>query len=140
MDEILRFSSSMEDIGDIIAHGFSRLAKKRLHRGVQFSKAGRAEITAAHDALLNLLRLVLRQFAEGNRGYEKQIQKSARKVKRVYAQSLASHRRRLSDKKSRSLSSSSIHQDVLRDMLTITFLLEFFSYEQQSDVGLKTPA
>ena len=130
LDEILHFSSSMENIGDTISHSLSRLARKRLRRGVRLSREGEAEIIAAHGELLKLLRLVLNQFAEGNQGYEKQIQKSARKVKRIYAHSLASHRQRLSEKRSRSLSSSSIHQDMLRELLTITFLLEFLSYEE----------
>lgn len=127
LDEILHFSSSMEDIGDIIAHGLSRLAKKRLHRGVQFSKEGQSEIATAHEELLKLLRLVLCQFAEGNEGYEKQINKSARKVKKVYTLSLTSHRRRLSNQKTLSIGTSSIHQDVLRDFLTIVFRLEFLT-------------
>ncbi len=135
LDEILHFSSSMEDIGDIIAHGLSRLAKKRLYRGVQFSKEGQAEITAAHEELLKLLRLVLCQFAEGNKGYEKQINKSASKVKKVYTQSLTSHRRRLSNQKTLSIGTSSIHQDVLRDLLTIAFRLEFLT-----DNDYRTPS
>ena len=127
LDEILHFSSSMEDIGDIVAHGLSRLAKKRLYRGVQFSKEGQEELVAAHEELLKLLRLVLRQFADGNKGYQKQISKRAGKLKKLYSQSLTNHRRRLSNQKTLSIGTSSIHQDVLRDLLTIAFRLEFFT-------------
>lgn len=125
LDEVLQFSAAMENIGDTISHNLSRLAKKRLRRGVYFSKEGEAEIILAQEEVLKLMRTVVNQFADGNENYQKKIHKSTKKVKQVCAQSMTNQRLRLSGQKSRSISSSSIHQDVLRDLIQIAFLLDY---------------
>lgn len=124
LDEVLEFAATMENIGDVISHGLSRLAIKRLDRGVRFSSIGHAEIESIHREVLSLLRSEINQFLTQNEDAASRSRKSVSEIKVLCNQSISRHRRRLSDHKTSSIGTSSIHQDTIRDLLQITFLLE----------------
>ncbi len=134
LDQILHFASTMENIGDAVSHDLSRLATKRLDRGVMFSAAGQDEINLIHQQVLALLRLEINQFAVGNTDNLKKSQKLVAEIRDLCNQSVSHHRRRLSDHKASSVGSSSIHQDTVRDLLQIALQLE---YEFTGAVHLK---
>jgi phosphate:Na+ symporter len=124
LDEVLQFAATMENIGDVISHGLSRLAIKRLDRGVRFSSIGHGEIESIHREVLSLLRSEINQFLTQNEDAASRSRKSVSEIKVLCSQSISRHRRRLSDHKTSSIGTSSIHQDTIRDLLQITFLLE----------------
>lgn len=124
LDRVLQFSSTMENVGDTISYNLSRLANKRLDRSAMFSADGMTEITRIHAAVLELLKTVNTRFMLAEAGGHKQTRKRVRQIQTLCGDSLARHRRRLSDKNADSLGSSSIHQDTVRDLLQIALLLE----------------
>lgn len=124
LDQVLHFASTMENIGDTISHNISRLALKRLDRGVTFSSKGFEEITTIHREVLKLLRDEINRFAAGMVGNPKKTHKVVEQIRSLCTDSVAQHRIRLSENKSRSIGSSSIHQDTVRDLLQIALLLE----------------
>jgi len=124
LDEILHFASTMENIGDTISHNLSRLAGKRLGRGVAFSPEGLDEITNIHNQVLTLLDTEINSFASNQSTKPKKTQKMIGYIRQLCNESIARHRRRLSDHKLSSMGSSSIHQDAVRDLLQIALLLE----------------
>ena len=124
LDRVLQFSSTMENVGDSISYNLSRLASKRLDRSAAFSAEGMDEITRIHAAVLELLKAVNTGFMTADERSQKSIRKRVRQIQTMCGESLARHRRRLSDKNAHSLGSSSIHQDTLRDLLHIALLLE----------------
>ncbi|MGI9316429.1 MAG: Na/Pi cotransporter family protein [bacterium] len=124
LDQVLHFASTMENIGDTVSHNISRLALKRLDRGVMFSTAGFDEIKVIHQEVLKLLRDEINRFAAGIIGNPKKTRKSVEQIRSLCTGSVSQHRIRLSDNKTRSIGSSSIHQDTVRDLLQIALLLE----------------
>ncbi len=124
LDKILHFASTMENIGDTISHNLSRLAGKRLGRGVAFSPEGLDEITNIHNQVLTLLDTEINSFASNQSTKPKKTRKMVDYIRQLCNESIARHRRRLSDHKLSSMGSSSIHQDAVRDLLQIALLLE----------------
>ena len=124
LDQILHFSSTMENIGDTVSHDLARLATKRLDRGVFFSDEGYAEINRIHEEVLELLNTVINQFASGHAVKSRPIRKLVENIRSLCHESVSKHRRRLSDYKTASMGSSSIHQDAVRDLLQVALLLE----------------
>jgi len=124
LDQVLEFSSTMENIGDCISHDLSRLAIKKLDRGVTFSVPGFSELVEIHSEVLSLLRWEINHFA-GNHSTDRAASLgSVRHIKLLCNRSIALHRRRLSQQLASSMVTSSIHQDAIRDYLQIAVLLE----------------
>lgn len=124
LDQILRFSTTMENIGDVVSHNLARLAVKRLDRGVEFSPAGREELHALHAEVLKVIQLDISNFAAGDRLSREAVGKQIAAATELASDSIARHRRRLSERKTRSIDSSSIHQDTVRDLLQVVRCIE----------------
>ena len=124
LDEILRFSTTMENIGDIVSHNLARLAIKRIDRGVVFSSEGEEELNLIHAQVLNLIQLEITYFAAIGEVKSQSKKNLAKKrliesIEQLGQESIAQHRLRLSDRRSSSIGTSSIHQDAVRDMLQV---------------------
>ena len=124
LDRVLHFASTMENIGDIVSHDLSRLAVKRLNRGVSFSPEGLAEIRKIHGEVMALLRTEINGFVGGLPVSAKTIHRMVGEIRALCEHSIDSHRRRLSEHRLRSQGTSSIHQDTVRDLMQIAGLLE----------------
>ena len=128
LDEILRFATTMENIGDVISHNLARLALKRIDRGVEFSTAGRAELYALHAEVLKVIQLDITNFAADERLSRKatarQITTVMERVMDMARDSVACHRQRLSERKTSSIDTSSIHQDTIRDLVQVVRCIE----------------
>ena len=114
----------MENIGDVVSHNLARLAVKRLDRGVEFSPAGREELHALHAEVLKVIQLDISNFAAGDRLSREAVGKQIAAATELASDSIARHRRRLSERKTRSIDSSSIHQDTVRDLLQVVRCIE----------------
>jgi len=124
LDRVLEFSSTMENIGDCISHDLSRLAIKKLDRGVTFSVPGLHEIEEIHGEVLGLLKQEINYFA-GNKDTDRVANlESVQHIKKLCNRSIVKHRLRLSQQLANSMVTSSIHQDTVRDFLQIAVLLE----------------
>ncbi len=118
LDEVLRFATTMENIGDIVSYNLARLAIKRIDRGVVFSSEGEEELNLIHAQILHLIQLETTNFA--SQGEAKKSQATLiTSIKQLGQESIAQHRLRLSNRRSSSIGTSSIHQDAVRDMLQV---------------------
>ena len=124
LDQILRFSTTMENIGDVVSHNMARLAIKRLDRGVEFSSAGREELHSLHAEVLKVIQLDITNFAAGDQLSRKAASKQVAAAMELASDSIARHRRRLSERKASSIDSSSIHQDTVRDLMQVVRCIE----------------
>ena len=124
LDTVLQFASTMENVGDTVSHGLSRLASKRLGRQVDFSDEGMREIHGIHGEVLSLMRYMIQQFDSGKLVRTRDQKKQVRHIRRLCESSMASHRQRLSENRLSSIGSSSIHQDTVRDFLLVALLLD----------------
>ncbi len=124
LDQILRFATTMENIGDVISHNMARLALKRLERGVAFSGAGQEELHALHAEVLKVIQLDITNFASDDRLSRKATARQITAAMELARDSVAHHRRRLSERKSSSIDTSSIHQDTVRDLMQVVRCIE----------------
>ena len=124
LDQILCFSATMENIGDVISHGLARLAVKRLDRGAAFSTAGLEELQSVHDEVLKVMQLDITNFTANDRLSRKAIDKQIGVALELGRDSIDRHRLRLSERKTSSIDSSSIHQDLVRDLIQVVRCVE----------------
>lgn len=124
LDQILRFATTMENIGDVISHDMARLALKRLDRGVEFSTAGHEELYSLHAEVLKVIQLDITNFASDDQLSGKATAKQITAAMELARDSVARHRRRLSERKTNSIDTSSIHQDTVRDLMQVVRCIE----------------
>lgn len=77
-----------------------------------------------HAQVLNLIQLEITYFATGNFASVSEANRKSKKrliesIEQLGQESIAQHRLRLSDRRSSSIGTSSIHQDAVRDMLQV---------------------
>ena len=123
LDGILRFSTTLENIGDVVSHNLARLAVKRLDRDVRFSSVGSDELREVHEEVLKLIQLEITNFSADGMVKSKARDKLIDSIRDLSRESMAKHRQRLSNRKSNSMSTSSIHQDTLRDLMQVVNLI-----------------
>ena len=129
LDTILRFASTMENIGDIVSYNLARLANKRIDRGVVFSSAGNEELSLIHAEVVKLIQMEVTAFASNDKPNQKQKTKLLNSITQLGQESLASHHRRLSERKTTSIGTSSIHVDAVRDMLQVADYLSRLEFK-----------
>lgn len=128
LDSILRFASTMENIGDIVSYNLARLANKRIDRGVVFSTAGYEELSSIHAEVVKLIQLEITNFASDGNAKPKTKLKLINSISQLGQESLTKHRQRLSDRQPTSMGTSSIHVDAVRDMLQVVDYLSHLKF------------
>ena len=129
LDAILRFASTMENIGDIVSYNLARLANKRIDRGVVFSANGYEELSSIHAKVVKLIQMEVTAFASNGKPNQKQKVKLINSITQLGQESLANHHKRLSEGKASSIGTSSIHVDAVRDMLQVADYLSRLDFK-----------
>lgn len=117
--DIISFTINMEQIGDIVERVIQDLEDKKIRKNRSFSEAGMNEICHLHERLLSNLRLSMSVFLDGNLADAKKLlaQKVLfRDLEREYA---ATHLVRLQDNTPESISTSSLHLDLISELKRI---------------------
>ena len=126
--DIMGFTISMEQVGDIIERVLIDIEDKQIKRGVKFSEAGMEEINDLHARLLDNLRLAMSVFLNDNvRDATRLLEEKTRfrELERDYA---AAHLVRLQDRSVASMETSSLHIDLISDFKRINSLLCSVAY------------
>ena len=129
LDLILRFASTMENIGDVVSYNLARLANKRIDRGVVFSDTGYEELSSIHAKVVKLIQMEVTAFASNGKPNQKQKVKLVNSITQLGQESLANHHKRLSEGKASSIGTSSIHVDAVRDMLQVADYLSRLEFK-----------
>jgi phosphate:Na+ symporter len=117
--DVVSFTINMEQCGDIIERILLDVEDKKILRQRSFSEAGMAEIGDLHERLIANLRLAMSVFLERRvRDAERLLQEKAafRDLEYRYT---ASHIARLQDQTAKSIETSSLHLDLLKDLKRI---------------------
>ena len=123
IDDLLEFSSTMENIGDVVTYDLARLAIKRISRQVDFSADGSSEISEMHGEVLHALQLLISNLITDDKAVRKKIRKQLESARQLGHESIDRHRYRVSQRNTSSVSTSSIHQDSIRDLMQVISLL-----------------
>jgi phosphate:Na+ symporter len=126
--EILTFNTNLEHIGDIIDRNLMELAAKKIRRGYTFSPEGLTEIRDFHGHVVDNMRLALNVFATRDVTLARRLlaEKTAMRAREL--EWADRHYARLKQGLSRSIETSAIHLDIIRDLKRVNSHLSSAAY------------
>ncbi|WP_340115454.1 Na/Pi cotransporter family protein [Pelagibius sp. 7325] len=126
--EILNFTTNLEHIGDIIDKNLMELASKKIKNHTAFSSDGMAELESFHARIVANLDLAMNVFASGDIELARQLLRQKTQVRELERRYIENHYERISARRPESITSSSLHLDVLRDLKRINSHLTSAAY------------
>lgn len=135
---ILTFTTDLEHIGDI-TENLMELHGKKISAKLEFSPEGFAEIKAMHERVVNGLSMAIGVFISDDVKLAKQLLAEKRIVRRMEQTGAKSHMERLRQQRPESISTSSLHMDILRDLKRIHSHIVAIAYPILEYSGRKIP-
>ncbi len=126
--EILNFTTNLEHIGDIIDKNLMELASKKIKQRTSFSAAGMEELEDFHAHIVANLDLAMNVFASGDLELARQLLRQKAQIRELERRYIESHYERVGERRPESITSSSLHLDVLRDLKRINSHLTSAAY------------
>jgi phosphate:Na+ symporter len=117
--EIISFSINLEHVGDIIDKNLAELAAKKIKRRFQFSNEGARELAAFHDRILKSFRIALAVFMSGDAHEARQLIAEKAELRTAEITAAERHLERLRAGQPKTVETTSLHLDVLRDLKRI---------------------
>ena len=116
---IISFINDMENIGDIIDKNLMELARKKIAKGLSFSKDGLAEICELHQNILENFDLAISTFAAGDDELARKLIRHKAGVREKERELKQAHIQRLQMGLRESIDTSAIHLDILSNLKRI---------------------
>jgi phosphate:Na+ symporter len=113
--QILTFSTNLEHIGDIIDKSLMDLAAKKIRQQENFSAEGFREIKEFHNKVLENMKMAQAIFMSEDPKLAAQLVEEKEAVRLAADDTSKQHFKRLSERQSQSLATSSLHLDIIRD-------------------------
>ncbi|MGB2320352.1 MAG: Na/Pi cotransporter family protein [Candidatus Puniceispirillum sp.] len=133
---ILTFTTDLEHIGDI-TENLMELHGKKISAKLEFSPEGFAEIKAMHERVVNGLSMAIGVFISDDVKLANQLLTEKRIVRRMLQAGAKSHMERLREERPESISTSSLHMDILRDLKRIHSHIVAIAYPILEHAGKK---
>ncbi|MDI6027084.1 Na/Pi cotransporter family protein [Corticibacterium sp. UT-5YL-CI-8] len=134
--ELLGACVKLEQVGDIIVRNMLAHVSKKMERGLTFTDEGWREITAFHDTVLTNARLTFNVLISRDPETARQIVLEKDRLRDMEKQSSQRHFERLRDGTVKSMETSTIHLDTIRDLKQINSLLASIAYPVLEQQGL----
>jgi phosphate:Na+ symporter len=136
---LLRVVVRLEQVGDLVAQRVATRAAKRRDRAAAFSEEGWAELAAVLEELRTTVRLAANLVASGDVDLARRLVGQKATVRIIERQSSECHFERLREGRLDTLSSSTVHLDVLYDLKEINSLLVEIGYPVLEQEGQLRP-
>jgi phosphate:Na+ symporter len=117
--ELIAFTSDLETIGDIVDIDLMHLAKKKIRKGMKFSKEGAAEIGCFHASVMESFELSIAAFTGGDVDLARKLLRHKVKIAEMAQELTEAHIQRLHQGLRESIETSSIHLDLLSNLKRI---------------------
>ncbi|WP_367271980.1 PhoU domain-containing protein, partial [Mesorhizobium sp.] len=124
--------------GDIIVRNMLVHVKKKFERGLEFTDEGWSELCAFHSSVLANARLAFNVLVSRDPETARQLVLEKDQLRDREKETSASHFVRLRDGTAKSVETSSIHLDTIRDLKQINSLLASMAYPVLEERGLLT--
>ncbi len=134
--ELLGACVKLEQVGDIVVRNMLAHVKKKADRGLEFTSEGWNELLAFHASVMANARLAFNVLVSRDRETALQIVHEKDRLRDLEKHSSQSHFLRLRDGTARSVETSSIHLDTIRDLKQINSLLASIAYPVLEEQGL----
>ncbi|TIQ99831.1 MAG: Na/Pi cotransporter family protein, partial [Mesorhizobium sp.] len=127
-NEIIRYATNLEHIGDIVDRNLRDLVDKKIRNQLSFSAEGAAEIEEFYRMTLENLRLAQSILVTGDAQLARQLVESKVDIRHLEERSATNHMARLRDGIIDSMQTSSLHLDILRDLKRINAHIAAIAY------------
>lgn len=127
-NEIIRYATNLEHIGDIVDRNLRDLVDKKIRNQLSFSAEGAAEIEEFYRMTLENLRLAQSILVTGDAQLARQLVESKVDIRHLEERSATNHIARLRDGIIDSMQTSSLHLDILRDLKRINAHIAAIAY------------
>jgi len=134
--ELIGACVKLEQVGDIIVRNMLVHVRKKNARGLEFTSQGWSELAAFHAAVLANARLAFNLLISRDCDTALQLVREKDRMREVERDMNHSHFERLAQGTARSIETSSLHLDTIRDLKQINSLLVSISYPVLEEHGL----
>jgi hypothetical protein len=134
--ELVGACVKLEQVGDIIVRNMLVHVRKKLEYGLDFTPEGWRELTSFHATVLTNARLAFNVLVSRDPATALQLVREKDRLRDVEKASSASHFARLGEGTAKSIETSSIHLDTIRDLKQINSLLASMAYPVLEEHGL----
>lgn len=136
MQELLGACVKLEQVGDIIVRNMLVHVTKKMERRLAFSPEGWRELTALHAAVLANGRMAFNVLITRDLETARQLVQEKDRLRDVEKDTSRRHFERLRDGSVRSVETSALHLDTIRDLKQINSLLASIAYPILEERGL----
>lgn len=134
--ELLGACVKLEQVGDIIVRNMLVHVRKKIERGLEFTPEGWAELCHFHSVVLANARLAFNVLVSRDAETARQLVAEKDRLRDLEKATNSSHFDRLRDGTAKSVETSSIHLDTIRDLKQINSLLASMAYPVLEEQGL----
>ncbi|MEI9400915.1 Na/Pi cotransporter family protein [Mesorhizobium argentiipisi] len=134
--ELIGACVKLEQVGDIIVRNMLVHVRKKLERGLEFTPEGWQELCAFHSSVLANARLAFNVLVSRDPETARQLVLEKDLLREREKETSASHFQRLREGTAKSVETSSIHLDTIRDLKQINSLLASIAYPVLEERGL----
>ncbi|MDX8441689.1 Na/Pi cotransporter family protein [Mesorhizobium australafricanum] len=134
--ELIGACVKLEQVGDIIVRNMLVHVRKKLERGLEFTPEGWQELCAFHSSVLANARLAFNVLVSRDSETARQLVLEKDQLREREKETSASHFLRLREGTAKSVETSSIHLDTIRDLKQINSLLASIAYPVLEERGL----
>jgi phosphate:Na+ symporter len=134
--ELVGACVKLEQVGDIIVRNMLVHVRKKLDYGLDFTPEGWRELTSFHATVLTNARLAFNVLISRDPATALQLVREKDRLRDLEKASSSKHFARLGEGTTKSLETSSIHLDTIRDLKQINSLLASMAYPVLEEHGL----
>jgi phosphate:Na+ symporter len=134
--ELIGACVKLEQVGDIIVRNMLAHVKKKLDRGLEFTPAGWRELAAFHASVMANARMAFNVLVSRDSETARQLVVEKDRLRDLEKATSQNHFVRLRDGTPKSVETSSIHLDTIRDLKQINSLLASMAYPVLEEQGL----
>jgi len=134
--ELLGACVKLEQVGDIVVRNMLVHVRKKASRKLEFTPEGWAELRDFHAAVLANARLAFNILVSRDIESARQLVREKDRMRDLEKQANSSHFKRLREGTARSVETSSIHLDTIRDLKQINSLLASIAYPVLEELGM----
>jgi phosphate:Na+ symporter len=136
MQELLTACIALEQAGDVASTNLTAHARRKHDRGLSFSPEGWLELVDLHSLLLADARLAFNVIVSRDQDTALALVRAKERFREAERRATAQHFGRLRDRGIRSIETSSLHLDTIRDLKQINSLLATLAYPVLEEQGL----
>jgi phosphate:Na+ symporter len=134
--ELLGACVKLEQVGDIIVRNMLVHVRKKADRGLEFTPEGWKELRDFHASVLANARLAFNILVSRDAESARQLVLEKDRLRELEKSANTSHFNRLREGTAKSVDTSTIHLDTIRDLKQINSLLASMAYPVLEELGM----